>query len=471
MSDSRPFLVTALLFAAGVIAVWRGFNALSLDRLLFGVAALALFSIVFVRTEFGLYVVIFSMLLSPEFSLGGGLAERREAAIRVEDILLVVIGVAWLAKTAVNKEIGLVAKTSLNLPIAVYIASQLIPTLIGMLTGTVKTNTGLIYVLKYVEYFLVYYMVVNNVEDRRHAWRLVGAAFVTTTIVALNGLSQIPRGQRVSAPFEGDFGEPNTFGGYLLMMMAVAAGLAFEATSTKLRMLHTGLLAVMFLPFLYTLSRASYLAAVPVVIVLYMLFPRRRAIVAAVAVVGIVVAVAAPPEAVQKRVKYTFQGQGGRVVAGAGHLDPSTVERLESYEAAFTAWTDSPLVGRGVTGFRFLDAQYPRLLVESGLFGFCAFAWLIFSLLRGVARVYRDADTPLVRGLAGGFMAAIVGILVHGIGANSFIIIRIMEPFWLIAAIVLAMPGLPAASRPPSLEPSAAWRTPPGPLRALPRSS
>jgi len=62
MSDSRPFLVTALLFAAGVIAVWRGFHALSLDRLLFGVAALALFSIVFVRTEFGLWGILVYLL-------------------------------------------------------------------------------------------------------------------------------------------------------------------------------------------------------------------------------------------------------------------------------------------------------------------------------------------------------------------------------------------------------------------------
>ena len=455
MSDSRPFLVTAVLFAIGVITVWRGFHALSLDRLLLGVAALVLFSIVFVRTEFGLYVLIFSMLLSPEFSMGGGVAERREAAIRVEDILLVLIGVAWLAKTAVNKEIGLVAKTALNRAIGLYIMSQLIPTLIGMLTGTVKTNSGLLYVLKYVEYFLVYYMVVNNVEDRRHAWRLLGAAFLTATIVAFNGLAQIPRGQRVSAPFEGDFGEPNTFGGYLLMMMAVATGLAFEATSIRLRMVYLGLVAVMFVPFLYTLSRASYLAAIPVLIALYMLFPRRRFIVAAVAAAGIVVAVVAPPEAVQKRVSYTFQGPHGRVYAGTARLDPSTVERLESYEAALAAWTESPLVGRGVTGFRFLDAQYPRLLAETGLFGFCAFAWLIVSLLRAVGKVYRDADTPLLRGLAGGFLAAIVGILVHAIGANSFIIIRIMEPFWLIAAIVLALPGLPDSSRPSPATPDA----------------
>jgi hypothetical protein len=447
MSTSRPTVVTGVLFVVGLYGMWRGFNALSLERLVFGVAAIVLFSLVFLRTEFGLYVVIFSMLLSPEFSLAGGLAERREAAIRVEDILLFIIGVAWLAKTAVNKEVGLVVKTSLNRPIAVYIASQLIATLIGMVAGTVRTNVGLIYVIKYVEYFVIYYMVANNVQDRRHAWRLVGAAFATAVIVSLHGLGQIPQGQRVSAPFEGDAGEPNTFGGYLLLMMAVAAGLACEAKSLKLRMLYVGLLGIMFMPFLYTLSRTSYLAAVPVLITLFVLFPRRRLVVTAVLAVGVFVAVVAPPEAVQKRVKYTFQGQQMRGAPATG-LDPSTSERLESYEAAIEGWSQSPIVGRGVTGFRFIDAQYPRLLVESGLIGFVAFAWLVVSLVIGVTRVYRTADTPLVRGLAGGFLAAIMGILVHGIGANTFIIIRIMEPFWLFAAIVMSMPGLPETATP-----------------------
>ena len=463
MSDSRPLLITGFFFGLGLLVLWRGFSAMSLDRLIFGVAALVLFGLVFVRTEFGLYVVIFSMLLSPEFSVAGGLAERREAALRVEDLLLGVIGVAWLAKTAVNKEVGLVVKTSLNRPIAVYIASQLVATLVGMVAGTVKTAAGLIYVVKYVEYFVVYYMVANNVEDRPHARRLLGAAFVTAAIVAVNGILQIPRGGRVSAPFEGDLGEPNTFGGYLLMMMAVAAGLAFTAPTFKRRLLYTGLVGLMFLPFLYTLSRASYLAAVPVLVALFFLFPRRRVVIAAIAGVAITFAVIAPPEAVKKRVTYTFQGQGGRAVATVGHLDPSTVERLDAYEAAIDAWAASPIVGRGVTGFRFIDAQYPRLLVESGLLGFAAFAWLVGALLVAVTRVYRDADTPMIQGLAGGFLAAIMGILVHGIGANSFIIIRIMEPFWLLAALVLALPRLPEA-RPASAGAPDTWRRAPHPL-------
>jgi len=79
---------------------------------------------------------------------------------------------------------------------------------------------------------------------------------------------------------------------------------------------------------------------------------------------------------------------------------------------------------------------------SSGVVGFAAFAWLIGALVAAVASVYRHADTPLIRGLAGGFLAGIIGTLVHGIGSNTFIIIRIMEPFWLLAAIVVAMPHL-----------------------------
>ena len=443
MSGSRPLLLTGVAFAMALLALWRGFSALSLERLVIAVAALVLFGLVFARTEFGLYVLIFSMLLSPEFTLGGGLAERRAAVVRVEDVLLVVIAVAWLAKTAVNKELGLVVKTPLNKPIAAYIAGQLIATLLGMVTGTVKTATGLLYVVKYVEYFVVYYMVVNNLEDRAQAWRLAGAAFVTAAIVSLHGIAQIPQGGRVSAPFEGDMGEPNTFGGYLLLMMAVAVGLAFETRNLRHRAMYTGLVGLMFVPFLYTLSRASYLAAIPVFLCLFLLFPRRRLVLTGIALAGLAVAVVSPPQVVQKRVTYTFQGQAAREGSPfASRFDSSTTERLESYENAIHAWLERPLLGRGVTGFRFIDAQYPRLLVESGVVGFVTFAWLMIALLGAVAAVYRHADTPLIRGLAGGFLAGIVGALVHGVGSNTFIIIRIMEPFWLLAAIVVAMPHL-----------------------------
>ena len=34
-------------------------------------------------------------------------------------------------------------------------------------------------------------------------------------------------------------------------------------------------------------------------------------------------------------------------------------------------------------------------------------------------------------------IAGLMGLLVHGLGANTFIIVRIMEPFWLVVGLVM----------------------------------
>jgi hypothetical protein len=39
-----------------------------------------------------------------------------------------------------------------------------------------------------------------------------------------------------------------------------------------------------------------------------------------------------------------------------------------------------------------------------------------------------------------GFIAGTFGLLAHAIGSNTFIVIRIMEPFWLVAGIVVMLP-------------------------------
>jgi len=41
-----------------------------------------------------------------------------------------------------------------------------------------------------------------------------------------------------------------------------------------------------------------------------------------------------------------------------------------------------------------------------------------------------------------GFLAGFIGLLFHAIGANTFIIVRIMEPFWFTLALVIMLPQL-----------------------------
>ena len=412
-------------------------------------AALAVFLIVFVRIEFGLYLVIFSMLLSPQLGTGAAVAEGRRIVIRSEDLLLLVVAFSWLAKTAVNKELGLTLKTPLNRPILAYVAATGIATLIGYMTGTVAGYGGAFYVLKYIEYFIVYYMVVNNLVDRRQAWRFVTAAFITAVIVSLIGLTQIPSGQRVSAPFEGKEGEPNTFGGYLLLLIAVAGGIALETARIRTRAIYLGLAGLMSIPFMFTLSRTSYVGVIPAVAAMAALSSRRRVMVGGL----IVLLVASPvvmmlfPDSVARRVRYTFEPERVQptVRVGAVGLDPSTSARLISVKQAFEGFTHRPIFGYGVTGFAFMDQQFARTLVETGIVGFATLLALVWAVLKAGIASYRSLTVPEDRGLALGFVAGTVGLLGHALGANTFIIVRIMEPFWFFAAIVVALPGLAQA--------------------------
>ena len=89
-------------------------------------------------------------------------------------------------------------------------------------------------------------------------------------------------------------------------------------------------------------------------------------------------------------------------------------------------------------GFGFMDAQYARVLVETGIVGLLCFVWLLWSVIRAARAVHRTAVDPFDRGLAMGFIAGIFGLLAHAIGSNTFIVIRIMEPFWLLTGLVAA---------------------------------
>ena len=134
------------------------------------------------------------------------------------------VGVGWLGRVAVSEHDKVFVKTPLNRAIAIYTAVCVFATLIGILVGRVRPMGGLFFLLKYYEYFFLFFMTVNLVKTPEQVRHLVTASLVTCFAVALYAISQIPSGMRVSAPFEGQEGEPNTLGGYLVFMMALIGG-------------------------------------------------------------------------------------------------------------------------------------------------------------------------------------------------------------------------------------------------------
>lgn len=439
----HPILILGLI----VLALSAGLAAASFQphAVLIGAAAVLISAVAFINIELGLYILIFSMLLSPEIMVGetAGGTGGRGITLRFEDFLLMIIGASWFAKNVLRQASGLFLRTPINKAILCYMLICLSATMLGIMAGRVEAKTGLLFVLKYVEYFIVYFMVANHVRSANQVKRLLVCLFLTALIVAVVAMVQTPLGERVSAPFEGEIGEPNTFGGYLLFIGCVAAGLLTKTEDVRLKWLLVLLLFFLVPPFLLTQSRTSYLAAIPACLTLG-LIADRRAIIAGLVLAFMIVSPLFLPEIVKQRIMYTFNQpeEPGQIRIGDLRLDTSTSARLTSWQEAVADWTKQPVLGYGVTGYAFIDAQFPRVMVETGLVGFAAFLYLLGSVFRMVAASLQQVTTPSSRGLTLGFLAGFVGLLVHALGANTFIIVRIMEPFWFLAGMVAVLPAL-----------------------------
>ena len=406
--------------------------------------ALALGTLIFfvtlINTDAGLAILIFSMLLSPEVILGQ--VPGRDVVIRFDDILLAIITFTWFAKTAINKGLALFIKTPLNKAIGFYILVCLISTLRGVVLGFVIPEKGLFYILRYVEYFLLFILVVNHIHSRKQIKFFLNSFFVTCALVSIYGIIQIPQGIRVSAPFEGETGEPNTFGGYLLFIACIALGLFLKNVPHRTKISLFILLALIFFPFLYTLSRASYVAIIFSFLVFVIMSKRKLVLITTMAAIAALIIVIRP-EAIVSRVEYTFQERESNLAKIFDvYLDPSASARIFDWRGSFEAWKGKPILGHGISGHGLIDGQYFSALPEIGAIGFLALLWLLWSILKHSIIVYKKMEEEFYKGLALGFIAGFIGLVFHAITTNTFIIIRIMEPFWFVAGIIMMLPRL-----------------------------
>ena len=406
----------------------------------------------FTSVSTALYLLIASMLLSPEIAIGrieGRGVGGRELSFRMDDILLVIIGASWLVKNIIYRELALFRETPLNRPIAVYMAICIVSTLIGVLNGHVRPMTGFFFVLKYFEYFFVFFMVVNHVRSQQQVVGLVAAVLIVGFIVSLYAIYQIPSGQRASAPFEGESGEPNTLGGYLVFLLAIMTGLLLHIQIGPIRIALLVLGGFAILALMATLSRSSYLAGAVLLTAVGLTQWRRPRVVTVLLIIIALIPIFAPAN-VKQRVNETFFGRqyGGEIKVGKVGLDLSTTERLKSWGYVLKDWVHDPILGRGITGYAWADAQYVKIIGETGLAGLVTFGIIIYRLWRCARESFVSQTDPFAKGLAHGFLLGLVAMLAHGIGANTFIIIRIMEPFWLCAGLVMLLPTLSNETQP-----------------------
>ncbi len=253
--DVKFIAIVVIVMLFSIIAGFA-ITKVSTSLALIGAIAVAGVIVCFVWPPISLYILIFSMLLSPEFGQRGTQGEG--FTIRLDDLILVLVSFSWLAKSSLYKELGLFPKTPLNGGITAYVLICFFSTVMGGLFGKINLS-GFMFVLKYFEYFIVFFMAVNFIDTRKQAKIFIILLLVTCAIVSFYALSQLPLGGRVTTPFEGKEGEPGTLGGYLILLMSVSIGILLTSDSKKVKLMLTGLIMISFVALMATQSRATWM--------------------------------------------------------------------------------------------------------------------------------------------------------------------------------------------------------------------
>ncbi|OGS08370.1 MAG: hypothetical protein A2270_02790 [Elusimicrobia bacterium RIFOXYA12_FULL_51_18] len=444
-----PIIIVLFALAA---ACWLGSMAAAGAQymLVLSVGVLSVGALAFFSPKLSLILLVFSMLLSPE--MGGGIVDSsRSVVVRYDDILLVIIFLSWFARTSIFKDKPFITSTPVQTPILLYTALCFISTAFGVIRGDIDAKASFFYVMKYVEYFLLYFMTVNVVETEAEIKNYMRYGLIVAVIVAGYAYYYYYGSgpdARATAPFEAPLGdprdsEPASLGGYFLIVFGIFFAMLSESKGYSF-LLALGMLIFMFPAFLLTFSRSSYIGFTAMFPAIFFLSRRRRLFMSGFFSAGIVFIAIMPnlSHKVVERITMTYSGAYATQIFQAGtvgniKLEDSAASRVYSIKRVlFEKLPKHPVFGWGVTGVGLGDTQYALVLGELGLLGAALFAWMMYRLFYTAKTVFRNSKEPVLRVLALGFMVALVGLLFQALGVNSFIVVRIMEPFWFMAALL-----------------------------------
>lgn len=370
----------------------------------------------------------------------------------------------WIASLLCDPKVRL-RRTGLERPILLFAAAALASVVVnehrieslGVEADVVKTLTFA------ASFFLVFYLIVSVVRSFDDVTLIVkvlvlGGGIIAGLAVIENrtGVNYFDQLDRV-APFLShevvldDLGRgarlrayasaqhPIALGAALVMLIPLALYLARE----RARWLVAA--ALLLVGAVATVSRTAILMLAVVALVFLWLRPRQTKRLWPL-LLPLVVAIHFALPGTLGSLKNSFFPPGGLIEEQRGYVDSG---RIGDLSPTLSEWSNQPILGEGYgtrisvgprQNARVLDDQWLYTLVETGIVGGIALAWLFLSFIRRAGRAAKDDDSPagwLLVSLTASVTAFAVGMFTFD--AFFFIQVTFLLYFMLALATVLLL--------------------------------
>jgi O-antigen ligase len=276
---------------------------------------------------------------------------------------------------------------------------------------------------------LLFFLVINGVDDERKVRRLAAVVVLITALVGLYAVWQHwsgwdlyrQRPLRATGNFfeaTGVFGHHLTFGGYLMMVLLLSGSLFLFGTRGKMRLFYGSSSLIIFLALLFSYARSAWIGLFAGALSIAALRGRRTlaAVLPAAAVIIIAAFVLLPSVREQTR-ELLSQLE-----------DPmANSDRLPMWSAAWQLIGEHPLLGAGPgqaagrlpdygcdLGYGHMHNDLTNVAANSGLLGLAAFLWIWGAFLWFTARCRRSGTSSWTAAMATAGFGIVIALLAAG---------------------------------------------------------
>lgn len=459
------FMTPLQLLAQENVEQTRNFLALSTNNPFFPILILIGFCIAlltFFKPRFGLIVMLFFMLISTDMQLDQS-TEGRGLSIRIEDVILLIVTGGWLLNRAKTRSLSMFKHVPINKPVIFMALAITMASIIGYLQGTLPIRRGILFTLKRLEYFWLFFMALNIMESDKEVRLATKILLICTVAVSVIGavqfylfpLSGLAGGGATATT---GFGRANTLADFYLIVGGVVFGLMVYETQRKTLIFYFLVAVCISIALFMTKSRGAYVSIPPLAITIVLVAKSKKVLIG-LFVIGACLLL-------YFLMTFTLSQGSSMIAQGANMLTDKHGFEIEeqlgsiadvatkgpeadsSFYARYSSWINNidnifeyPLFGHGVGSvpLSYFDCHHVREVYETGFIGYIIFLYMNLSIFMTVLALFYMTEDPFIKGLTCGFLGGHVAMLIHGWSIANFYTIMNMEVFWFIVALIMIL--------------------------------
>lgn len=360
----------------------------------------------------------------------------------------------WLTKKVLTKEWKL-PNTALNIPIFAFILVSILS-----MVNSINITESLIGLRKLVMYIFLYFVIVDNVINKRQFNWIILTVILAAGIVSLDGFFQFFSGKdlmrgrplmlsgekmlsgenikRVTAAFK----QASNLGIYLGALIPTVVSLTLYHFSGKKKLLIGLWGVIMLLCLALTLAPGAAFGFYAAMLFFIILKRDKRLLI--VLIIGIILAWFILPSAL--------------INWPEGGLFGSIKGRIYMCRIAMRMIKIHPFLGMGLHTFpinyqRYVSPGYPyyggippyahnmyfHMAAEIGLIGLGVFIWLLVTLIRGWSSAYKKTESSYLKALSLGLLGGIIAFLTHGMLESSLYMTQGGILFWFMIGLSISL--------------------------------